>query len=130
MVNRDRELERMQSVKLTKQFAEQEGRRPRILIAEMEEDGSKKERKLAAAAFADAGWDVDVGSLETPEDTARNAVDNDVHFISFIMHRTVRGEPSSWCPSKEPSHFLARTTSSSPSSREKKAKKKPSSAMA
>lgn len=43
MVNRDRELERMQSVKLTKQFAEQEGRRPRILIAEMEEDGSKKE---------------------------------------------------------------------------------------
>lgn len=42
MVNRDRELERMQSVKLTKQFAEQEGRRPRILIAEMEEDGSKK----------------------------------------------------------------------------------------
>ena len=83
MVNRDRELERMQSVKLTKQFAEQEGRRPRILIAEMEEDGSKKERKLAAAAFADAGWDVDVGSLETPEDTARNAVDNDVHFIYY-----------------------------------------------
>lgn len=83
MVSKEIEMERQKSVELTKQFAEQEGRRPRMYIAEMEEDGSKEQRKLAATTFADAGWDVDVGSLETPEDTARTAVDNDVHFIYF-----------------------------------------------
>ena len=41
------------------------------------------QRKLAATTFADGGWDVDVGSMETPEDTARHAIENDVHFIYF-----------------------------------------------
>ena len=83
MVNKEIEMDRQKSVELTKQFAELEGRRPRMYIAEMEEDGSKEQRKLAATTFADAGWDVDVGSPETPEDTARSAVDNDVHFIYY-----------------------------------------------
>ena len=83
MVNKEIEMERQKSVELTKQFAELEGRRPRMYIAEMEEDVSKEQRKLAATTFAVAGWDVDVGSLETPEDTARSAVDNDVHFIYY-----------------------------------------------
>ena len=42
-----------------------------------------RQRKLAATTFADGGWDVDVGSMETPEDTARHAIENDVHFIYF-----------------------------------------------
>ena len=82
-MNKEIEMERQKSVELTKQFAELEGRRPRMYIAEMEEDDSEEQRKLAATTFADAGWDVDVGSLETPEDTARSAVDNDVHFIYY-----------------------------------------------
>lgn len=47
-----------------KKLADMEGRRPRLYMAEMEEDHSKEERKLAATTFADGGWDVDVGSME------------------------------------------------------------------
>lgn len=82
-MNRKQEEERQKSVEMSRQFAEKEGRRPRMYIAEMEEDGSQEERKLAATTFADAGWDVDVGSLESPEDTAQSASDNDVHFIFY-----------------------------------------------
>lgn len=77
------EEDRRKSVEMSRRFAEIEGRRPRMYIAEMEKDNSKEERKLAATTFADAGWDVDVGSLETPENTAQSASDNDVHFIFY-----------------------------------------------
>ena len=70
----NQEMERQKSVELTKKLADMEGRRPRLYMAE---------RKLAATTFADGGWDVDVGSMETPEDTARHAIENDVHFIYF-----------------------------------------------
>ena len=69
----NQEMERQKSVELTKKLADMEGRRPRLYMADMEEDHSKEERKLAATTFADGGWDVDVGSMETPEDTARHA---------------------------------------------------------
>lgn len=79
----NQEMERQKSVELTKKLADMEGRRPRLYMADMEEDHSKEERKMAATTFADGGWDVDVGSMETPEDTARHAIENDVHFIYF-----------------------------------------------
>lgn len=77
------ERDREESVALSRKFAELEGRRPRIYIPEMEKDGNHEQRKEAATTFADAGWDVDVGSPEPPEDTAQNAADNDVHFIYY-----------------------------------------------
>ncbi|MDY0319242.1 MAG: methylmalonyl-CoA mutase [Candidatus Cloacimonadaceae bacterium] len=69
---------------LTDQFAEQEGRRPRILIAKMGQDGHDRGAKVVATAFADMGFDVDMGPLfQTPEETARQAVENDVHIIGM-----------------------------------------------
>lgn len=63
-------------------FAEDEGRRPRILIAKMGQDGHDRGAKVVATAFADAGFDVDVGPLfQTPAETAKMAVENDVHAI-------------------------------------------------
>ena len=63
-------------------FAEQEGRRPRILVAKMGQDGHDRGQKVIASAFADLGFDVDIGPLfQTPEEVARQAVDNDVHVI-------------------------------------------------
>ncbi|MCX8100505.1 MAG: methylmalonyl-CoA mutase [Geminicoccaceae bacterium] len=63
-------------------FAEQEGRRPRILIAKMGQDGHDRGQKVIATAFADLGFDVDIGPLfQTPEEAAQQAVDNDVHVI-------------------------------------------------
>lgn len=63
-------------------FEEFEGRRPRILIAKMGQDGHDRGQKVIATAFADIGFDVDVGPLfQTPEETARQAVENDVHII-------------------------------------------------
>ncbi len=64
-------------------FAEAEGRRPRILIAKMGQDGHDRGQKVVASAFADLGWDVDIGPLfQTPEEVARQAVDNDVHVVA------------------------------------------------
>ena len=64
-------------------FAEQEGRQPRILIAKMGQDGHDRGQKVVASAFADLGWDVDIGPLfQTPEEAARQAVDNDVHVVA------------------------------------------------
>jgi methylmalonyl-CoA mutase len=63
-------------------FASAAGRRPRILVAKMGQDGHDRGQKVIASAFADLGFDVDVGPLfQTPEETARQAVDNDVHVV-------------------------------------------------
>jgi methylmalonyl-CoA mutase len=64
------------------EFAEAEGRRPRILVAKMGQDGHDRGQKVIATAFADLGFDVDVGPLfQTPEEAARDAVENDVHVV-------------------------------------------------
>jgi methylmalonyl-CoA mutase len=63
-------------------FEEKEGRRPRILVAKMGQDGHDRGQKVIATAFADLGFDVDIGPLfQTPEETARQAVENDVHIV-------------------------------------------------
>jgi methylmalonyl-CoA mutase len=68
--------------KLTDDFAESEGRRPRILVAKMGQDGHDRGAKVIATAFADLGFDVDLGPLfQTPEEVARMAVENDVHVL-------------------------------------------------
>ena len=68
--------------KLADTFEQHEGRRPRILIAKMGQDGHDRGAKVIATAFADLGFDVDVGPLfQTPEETARQAVENDVHIV-------------------------------------------------
>jgi methylmalonyl-CoA mutase len=67
---------------LVDEFAEAEGRRPRILIAKMGQDGHDRGAKVVGTAFADLGFDVDFGPLfETPEEVARAAVENDVHVV-------------------------------------------------
>jgi methylmalonyl-CoA mutase len=63
-------------------FAEAEGRRPRIMIAKLGQDGHDRGAKVVATAFADLGFDIDVGPLfQTPEEAARQAIENDVHAI-------------------------------------------------
>ena len=63
-------------------FEEKVGRRPRILVAKMGQDGHDRGAKVIATAFADIGFDVDIGPLfQTPAETAREAVENDVHII-------------------------------------------------
>jgi methylmalonyl-CoA mutase len=67
---------------LTEKFAQAEGRRPRILVAKMGQDGHDRGAKVIATAFADLGFDVDLGPLfQTPEEVARMAVENDVHIL-------------------------------------------------
>ena len=67
---------------LVETFAEKEGRRPRILIAKMGQDGHDRGQKVIASAFADLGFDVDIGPLfQTPAEAAKQAVENDVHII-------------------------------------------------
>jgi methylmalonyl-CoA mutase len=67
---------------LTETFAKAEGRRPRILVAKMGQDGHDRGAKVIATAFADLGFDVDLGPLfQTPEEVARMAVENDVHIL-------------------------------------------------
>ncbi|MDO5678372.1 MAG: methylmalonyl-CoA mutase [Propionibacteriaceae bacterium] len=68
--------------KLVEEFEAKEGRRPRILIAKMGQDGHDRGQKVIATAYADLGMDVDVGPLfQTPEETARQAVESDVHIV-------------------------------------------------
>ncbi|MEC7972112.1 MAG: methylmalonyl-CoA mutase [Pseudomonadota bacterium] len=68
--------------RLVENFQESEGRRPRILIAKMGQDGHDRGQKVIASAFADLGFDVDIGPLfQTPEEVAKQAVENDVHII-------------------------------------------------
>ncbi|MEV0706974.1 MULTISPECIES: methylmalonyl-CoA mutase [Nocardia] len=70
------------AVELVEEFAEAEGRRPRILVAKMGQDGHDRGQKVIATAFADIGFDVDVGPLfQTPEEVAQQAADNDVHVV-------------------------------------------------
>jgi methylmalonyl-CoA mutase len=68
--------------KLADKFAEIEGRRPRVMIAKMGQDGHDRGAKVVASSFADLGFDVDMGSLfQTPEEVAKQAIENDVHFV-------------------------------------------------
>ncbi|NNE89661.1 MAG: methylmalonyl-CoA mutase [Silicimonas sp.] len=65
-------------------FAEEEGRRPRMLVVKMGQDGHDRGAKVIATAFADIGFDVDVGPLfQTPEEAADDAIDNDVHIVGI-----------------------------------------------
>lgn len=67
---------------LTQKFEEQEGRRPRIMVAKMGQDGHDRGAKVVATAFADMGFDVDVAPLfQTPEEVAKQAVENDIHIL-------------------------------------------------
>ena len=68
--------------RLVEEFEQAEGRRPRILVAKMGQDGHDRGQKVIATAFADLGFDVDIGPLfQTPAETARQAVENDVHIV-------------------------------------------------
>ncbi len=70
--------------RLTDEFEENEGRRPRIMIAKMGQDGHDRGAKVVSTAYADMGFDVDIGPLfQTPEETAKQAVENDVHIIGM-----------------------------------------------
>ena len=74
----------MQISKEIEAFAEAEGRRPRMLVVKMGQDGHDRGAKVIATAFADLGFDVDVGPLfQTPEEAARDAIENDVHVIGI-----------------------------------------------
>ena len=69
-------------LKLVEQFERDEGRRPRILVAKIGQDGHDRGQKVIASAFADLGFDVDIGPLfATPAEAARQAVENDVHIV-------------------------------------------------
>jgi methylmalonyl-CoA mutase len=71
-----------ESISMTNRFLEVEGRRPRILVAKLGQDGHDRGAKVIATAFADMGFDVDVGPLfQTPAEVARQAVENDVHVV-------------------------------------------------
>jgi methylmalonyl-CoA mutase len=68
--------------RMTDEFAAVEGRRPRILVAKMGQDGHDRGAKVIATAFADLGFDVDIGPLfQTPDEVARQAMENDVHVV-------------------------------------------------
>lgn len=70
------------AVALTQKFEENEGRRPRIMVAKMGQDGHDRGAKVVATAFADMGFDVDVAPLfQTPEEVAKQAVENDIHIL-------------------------------------------------
>ena len=78
--NNDKEFER--ACELTQQFADKYGRRPRIFIAKMGQDGHDRGAKVVATGYADCGYDVDMGPLfQTPAEAAREAVENDVNII-------------------------------------------------
>jgi methylmalonyl-CoA mutase len=67
---------------LTNEFSQTEGRRPRIMIAKMGQDGHDRGAKVIASSFADIGFDVDIGPLfQTPAEAAKQAIENDVHIL-------------------------------------------------
>ena len=76
-------MERIESLRArTQKFEEENGRRPRILVAKMGQDGHDRGSKVIATAFADFGFDVDIGPMfQTPEETAKIAIENDVHVV-------------------------------------------------
>jgi len=68
-------------------FAREEGRRPRMLVAKLGQDGHDRGAKVIATSFADIGFDVDIGPLfQTPEEAARQAIENDVHIVGVSTH--------------------------------------------
>ena len=70
--------------KLVEEFESNEGRRPRILVAKVGQDGHDRGQKVIASAFADLGFDVDIGALfQTPDEAVRQAVENDVHILGI-----------------------------------------------
>lgn len=70
------------AIALSDEFAELEGRRPRIMVAKMGQDGHDRGAKIIATGFADMGFDVDIGPLfQTPEEVAQQAIENDVHIV-------------------------------------------------
>ncbi len=72
------------AVSLTQKFEDEEGRRPRIMVAKMGQDGHDRGAKVVATAFADMGFDVDVAPLfQTPEEVAKQAVENDIHILGI-----------------------------------------------
>jgi len=77
---KDKDFE--QAIELADRFSELEGRRPRILVAKMGQDGHDRGAKVIATSFADIGFDVDIGPLfQTPKEAAKQAVENDVHIL-------------------------------------------------
>src|SRR5581483_6435363 len=77
-------------------FAAEHGRRPRMLVAKIGQDGHDRGAKVIATAFADLGFDVDIGTLfQTPEEVARQAVENDVHVVGIS---TQSGGPKTLVP--------------------------------
>ena len=78
-----KENERFQeAAKMVEEFAKREGRRPRIMVAKMGQDGHDRGAKVVATGYADLGFDVDMGPLfQTPAEAAKQAVENDVHFL-------------------------------------------------
>ena len=72
----------LKAIDLVEKFSKLEGRRPRIMIAKMGQDGHDRGAKVIATAFADIGFDVDIGPLfQTPEEAAKQAIENDVHIL-------------------------------------------------
>ncbi|MEQ5789463.1 methylmalonyl-CoA mutase [Muricauda sp. NFXS6] len=81
-INNDESFENAR--KLADKFAEQEGRRPRIMVAKMGQDGHDRGAKVVATGYADLGFDVDIGPLfQTPAEVAKQAVENDVHILGI-----------------------------------------------
>ena len=84
------------SREMAEEFARAEGRRPRILVAKMGQDGHDRGAKVIATAFADLGFDVDVGPLfQTPREAARMAVENDVMWWAYPAWPAATRR---WCP--------------------------------
>jgi len=74
----------IKAIKLSDEFALKDGRRPRIMVAKMGQDGHDRGAKVIATAFADLGFDVDIGPLfQTPQEVAKQAVENDVHCLGI-----------------------------------------------
>jgi len=79
-IKKDKNFIRAQE--LSDEFAEMDGRRPRILVAKMGQDGHDRGAKVISTAFADLGFDVDIGPLfQTPQEVAKQAIENDVHIV-------------------------------------------------
>ncbi|SDQ60056.1 methylmalonyl-CoA mutase [Flagellimonas zhangzhouensis] len=81
-IKNDKSFEKAQ--KMANEFAEKEGRRPRIMVAKMGQDGHDRGAKVVATGYADLGFDVDIGPLfQTPAEVAKQAVENDVHILGI-----------------------------------------------
>ncbi len=82
--NSEKNMSVKKAIELTDEFAKEEGRRPRIMIAKLGQDGHDRGAKVVATAYADLGFDVDMGPLfQTPKEAAMQAVENDVHVVGM-----------------------------------------------